>query len=101
MWDVATGRAVLPPLVNQAMVSCVAFRPDGRALLTACTDFSFTELHAQQWDLTDGRPLGPPLKHHDGVLWVAYSPDGRRIATTSEDRTARVWNVRGEPMTHP
>ena len=49
----------------------------------------------------DGRPLGAPLKHHDGVLWVGYSPDGGRIATASEDRTARVWDARGEPTTGP
>ena len=42
-------------------VSCVAFRPDGRVLLTACSDCSFAECAAQQWDLSTGRPLGPPL----------------------------------------
>ena len=90
------------PWPTRAPVGCVAFRPDGRALLTACADPGFAELHARQWDLATGQPLGDPLKHGDGVLWAVYSPDGRRIATASEDRTARVWDAAtGEPLTRP
>ena len=83
-------------------MACVAFSPDGRALLTACSDDTLAELQARQWDLATGQPLGPALRHGDGVLWAAYSPDGRRIATASEDRTARVWDAAtGEPLTRP
>ncbi len=93
---------MLTPLGHDAPVVCVAFSPDGRTLLTACSDDTLAVLNARQWDLTTGHPLGPALRHGDGVLWAAYSPDGRRIATASEDRTARVWDAAtGEPLTRP
>ena len=80
----------------------MAFHPDGRVLLTACTDGSFAEREAQQWEIASGRRLGPPLKHGDGVLWAAYSPDGSRLATASEDMTARIWDATtGAPITPP
>jgi hypothetical protein len=98
---VATGQEALKHLVHRAPVTSVAFRPDGRALLTACSDATFAELQAQQWDLATGEPRGVAMGHRDGVLRAVYSPDGLRIATASEDRTARIWDAYGEPLTGP
>jgi WD40 repeat protein len=40
------------------------------------------------------------LAHADKVATASFSPDGRRVVTTSEDKTARVWDVEtGKPIT--
>jgi WD40 repeat protein len=39
------------------------------------------------------------LGHSDGLVDVAYSGDGRYVATTSQDKTAKLWDVQtGEPV---
>jgi WD40 repeat protein len=42
------------------------------------------------------------ILYHDGpVHYVAISKDGARIATAGDDRTARVWDRDGSPLTPP
>ncbi|HWX21144.1 MAG TPA: serine/threonine-protein kinase [Candidatus Binatia bacterium] len=42
------------------------------------------------------------LRHSGPVLLARFSPDGKWIVTVSEDKTARVWEVRtGRPLTDP
>jgi tetratricopeptide (TPR) repeat protein len=66
----------------------VAFRPDGKAVLTGSHDST-----ARLWDTATGKPIGPPLAHHREVVSVAFSPDGKAVLTGSSDRTARLWTV--------
>jgi WD40 repeat protein len=48
---------------------------------------------ARIWDAATGKSL-TTLAGHDGEVYSAqFSPDGARILTTSEDKTARVWDI--------
>ena len=52
-----------------------------------------------------GASVGSPLRHHGIVYFAAFSPEGRRVVTTSEDGTARIWDVAtcqplGPPLVH-
>jgi len=38
------------------------------------------------------------IGHSNGVRTATFSPDGNSVVTTSDDRTARVWNVAAEPV---
>jgi WD40 repeat protein len=95
-WTAATGKRLGEPIQHPGKVMGLAFRPDGRAVLTG------SNLTAQQWDVATRRALGPPLRHRLPVRAVAYSPDGRTIATAGDDRTARLWDAAtGKPVGLP
>lgn len=72
-------------------VSCVAFSPDGRWLVSGSLDGD-----ARRWDLNQ-----PDLQtscsvlagHGDRVLALAISADSRWLATAARDRSVRVWDL--------
>ena len=88
VFDVASGRAVTPPLVHQGWVWEAQFSPDGRRVVTASNDHT-----ARVWDSLTGEPVSPPMKHDGNVLHAIFSPDGRRVLTASTDHTARLWDA--------
>jgi WD40 repeat protein len=82
--------AVLP---HQGQVARIAYRPDGKRVLTGSWDGT-----ARQWETATGQPVGPPLRHQDKVNAVAYSLDGQTIVTASADKTARLWDTQGKQL---
>ncbi len=75
-------------LEHQGVVHSVRFRPDGRAILTACDDGK-----ARLWSAATGEPIGPPLNHGGDVFWAAFSPDGRRVLTGGTDGRILSWSA--------
>jgi WD40 repeat protein len=88
VWDVATGKAITPPIQHRLSVFYAAFSPDGRRVVTASHDRT-----ARVWDPQTGKPLTPPLLHGHDVFRAAFSPDGRLLATASFDGLARIWDT--------
>jgi WD40 repeat protein len=88
MWDVAAARPVGPLLKNRALQVTVsaAFSPDGRTLLTGCSDSTL-----RRWAVPGGQPLGKPLPQPTMVNLVAFSPDGRFLAAAQRGGQVRVW----------
>ncbi|XXY45169.1 protein kinase [Sorangium sp. So ce269] len=85
-------RAVLS---HQALVVYARYSPDGRRIVTACSDAT-----ARVWN-ADGTGEPVILRGHQGrVASAVFSPDGKRIATASDDRTLRIWSAdgSGEPV---
>jgi WD40 repeat protein len=91
LWDVATGRALGPPLeTTSTTIGDVQFSPNGTLLAVAGTDSN-----VQLWDPATRRLLAPPLAGHNGdVFAVAFSPNGGTLAGGGDDDTVRLWDVR-------
>jgi WD40 repeat protein len=72
-------------------ISALAFRPDGRAVLTS----GFHELIS--WDASEGAPGRRLRGLPERVQAIAYSPDGRWLAAAGGDPgllgVARLWRV--------
>jgi WD40 repeat protein/tetratricopeptide (TPR) repeat protein len=73
-----------------AWVDQVAFSPDGRRVVTACSN----NLHrtARVWDASSGAPVTPVLRHTRKVQAASFSPDGLRVLTADEAAGA-LWDA--------
>jgi hypothetical protein len=75
----------------------VAFRPDGRQLVTSSWDRT-----VRVWDLAGDRGRLKLTGHTEPVNGVAYAPDGRWFASASYDQSVRIWDAEnGTERSHP
>ena len=70
---------------HEDVVSCVAFRLDGKKLVSASFDKTI-----RIWDLATMKNEAILEPHSDFVYAVAYSPDGKWLASASKDRTVKL-----------
>jgi WD40 repeat protein len=103
VWDVATGKALTPPLAeNFPAPWLLAWSPDGRCLAAVGSLSESNPTAVRVWDVITGRPLTPRVVYRDTITRVALSPGGGRLATVGADGTARVWDATtGRPLTAP
>jgi RNA polymerase sigma factor (sigma-70 family) len=88
-WEVKTGKWV-HDFGHTYFVSSLAFTPDGKALLTGA---GYTDDIIRLWDPLTGKARGRWLGHGSGVTGLAVTPDGKLAVSSSQDRSARVWDV--------
>ena len=65
----------------------VVFRPDGKAVLTGCSDS-----RPRLWNAVTGKPIWGPLQVFGGPA-VAFSPNGKTILTGTSLNTAVLWDA--------
>jgi WD40 repeat protein len=103
LWETATGRRLVSRPLEQdaALVSGVAFRPDGRVLATGSPN-TRGRRSVRLWDVATGLTIGEPLIHSGTVATLCFSPDGKRLATLDDSGTNRLWDATtGAPISEP
>ncbi|KAG1777214.1 quinon protein alcohol dehydrogenase-like superfamily [Suillus placidus] len=100
IWDTKTGELVATlkgHASEYGQVSCLAWTPDGKTLISGSFDFSIRTWSTTTWKqnaLLDGHTLP--------VQSIAISPNGRILASASYDKTARLWNLEdNQPISSP
>ncbi len=94
MWDVLTGQPLAVFKGHTALLTVIAFAPDGRWLATG----DVTGV-VKLWDTATGRErltlgqskTGAPPSHD--ITWLAFAPDGRRLLAADGTSTARWWET--------
>jgi eukaryotic-like serine/threonine-protein kinase len=84
----SNGEPFGPLLAHDLGVNHVAYRDDGKVILTG--DAQGT---ARLWSAVDGQPLTPPMRGEGPVKSLAFSPDRHCVLVGSEVGTARLWNA--------
>jgi WD40 repeat protein len=73
---------------HEAIVSRVAFSPDGKTLATSSWDGT-----VKLWDRATRKELRV-FRGHKKEVWAAvFSPNGRKLASCSSDGTIRLWDI--------
>ncbi len=94
LWEARTGTVRrFRPDAARDRVTCLAFAPDGKTLVTGGWDKL-----VRVWDLATAQELHCFSGHPGGVYHVAYSPDGKQIASLSghdsgEESSIRLWDA--------
>jgi WD40 repeat protein/serine/threonine protein kinase len=84
LWDVPAGKEIAA-LPHAALVSVLAFRPDGRQIAVGSEDGS-----VRLWEPQTDRPTIDLALHPSPVVAVAYSPDGRRLLSLDRESSYRL-----------
>jgi WD40 repeat protein len=104
LWEVATGKILNSFGPHKEMAYSVALSPDGSKVATASHDgivkiWDATKpMPTKKWaiwmdQILNQRQLRSFRAHHKSVNSVVFSPDGTKLLTTSDDHSARVWDV--------
>ncbi len=89
LWDIASGREIMPRAGHDGEVDSLLPMPDGKRLRSLG---GYSEIRT--WDLTSGEPLsvvrvGPLLVHRNGM----FSSDGKRYISGNDDGSIRFWDL--------
>ena len=89
-YSIAHGQECLLGAIHAGQSAVIAKRFFGE-----CMRLKYGVLSAGRvWDVRTGRSIMVLEGHIKGILSTAFSPNGYQMATSSEDNTARVWDIR-------
>jgi glucose repression regulatory protein TUP1 len=88
IWKITQKRVRAMLKGHTAIVSCLAFLPDSRSLISSSYDQSL-----RIWCVRDGS-LKRIINHTSFFFSVSLSQDGRYVTAANTDKSLRIWEVR-------
>jgi RNA polymerase sigma factor (sigma-70 family) len=89
VWDVASGKELVPAGGHCSCVWATTLSPDGRLLATGGADKAIL-----LWEVATGKEVRRLDGHGAQVMGVSFSPDGKQLFSSGgQDRTVRAWDV--------
>jgi WD40 repeat protein len=95
LWDTTTGREIRPLGGHQDVVLCLAYTPDGKALLSGGKDGRVI-----RWDAKTGKELHSYETGGRPVRAVAVSADGQTIAAGCQRNKVYLWELSSGKKLH-
>jgi len=92
LWSVTTGEVIWSRRGSWGTEQAIALSPDGT--LVAMADGPTLVLHSVSGDIPEIKAEG----HEARIRGVRFSPDGQTVLTWAEDKTARLWTLKGRPL---
>lgn len=95
LWDVASGKELLPTGGHREGVPSVALSPDGKVTASASRDGT-----VRLWETRSGKEIRALIVENDHLTALAISPDGKAIAAGGETGTVHVWEFDTGKLLH-
>jgi WD40 repeat protein len=89
LWDLRTGKEVLPFGDDRGRIGEVAFSPDGRTIATADAELGTISL----WDSLTGKRTRRMETDQWRIFGLVFTPNGKKLVSAGENGTILVWNV--------
>jgi len=87
LWEVESGRLLRTFWGHGAVVTALAFCPDGKTIASGYTDGVI-----KIWEIETGKEINTLSGHSQDIFSLDYSSNGKNIVSASLDRTITIWD---------
>ncbi|MDA1013765.1 MAG: WD40 repeat domain-containing protein [Planctomycetota bacterium] len=105
LWDAKTGDLLATMEGHTYRLNYITYSPSGKYILT-CTGKQWPyvpkgPVSARTWDAKTGKQIAEFKAHMDTIRIAKFSQDEKYVLTSSDDHTARLWEVASGKELHP
>ena len=97
LWDAKTGDLLATMEGHTDRLNYIVYSPSGKYLLTSTgKQWPYVPkgpVSARTWDAKTGEQIAEFKNHMDTIRTAKFSPDEKQVLTSSDDHTARLWEV--------
>lgn len=97
LWDAKTGDLLATMEGHNDRLKYITYSPSGKYILTSTgKQYPYTPkgpVSARTWDAKTGEQIAEFKTHMDTIRSAKFSPDEKHVLTSSDDHTARLWEV--------
>ena len=97
LWDAKTGDLLATMEGHNDRLKYITYSPSGKYILTSTgKQWPYVPkgpVSARIWDARTGKQIAEFKNHMDTISSVKFSPDEKHALTSSDDHTARLWEV--------
>ena len=97
LWDAKTGDLLATMEGHTYRLNYITYSPSGKYILTSTgKQWPYVPkgpVSARTWDAKTGKQIAEFKAHMDTIRSAKFSPDEKHVLTSSDDHTARLWEV--------